>query len=253
MKNLLLGMVCLALLSCGGGNKQVDNSQDQTEEADLGGGRKNRAKGSFNTQSEIITKATRWVYSESDGEWFSSENGLGSRDFISMQFKTLVLDSTTYYVLMIEKEEAEFKDPSDEESIYVWKEMYGYIFTEEEYNKLNTTSDSVIELKTRYTISTKSERYDDNTFVYDIKRELEDGLLEGMEEGELNEDIEDVLRDHYSPIYTFPVQKITVEGEKLVRFYVPTDFSEKSGNINYDFETEYFEVTPTAFNKLLIQ
>lgn len=230
MKNLVLGIVLVAITS-----------------SVLGQDRTNRAKLSFTSQSEIIAKAIGWAYNDELGEWVNYQNiistdkknakvikGTIAQSFSSMQFKTVFLDSVTYYVLVLRRMGGAFQYPNIGSGYYQWKQTFGFIFTKEEYAKLASSSDSIVELKAQRMVCMCSnyERYNEVKFLDLVRTELE------SEHGK------------YRSTYTFPIKKVTVKGENLVRFFIPERYPSSA---DYNFEKRYFEVTQTAFNKLLIK
>jgi len=218
----------------------------------FGQARVNRQKISFINQSEKITKATGWAYNATLGEWIDYENVIcqdkdyktkykslrsymmsrRSQNFLNIQFKTVSLDSNTYFVLMVEKWQGRYKYPSIREDWHLWKETFGYIFTESQYDKIKS-SDSIVELKAQYQVSLGSnyEKYDEVKFLDLIQTELKSGKSKYLK-------------------YIFPIKKTNVDGQNLVRFFVPVYFSSYSNN---DFEKEYFEIAQIDFDKIMIK
>lgn len=211
--------------------------------------RVNRKKITFQKQTETITKASGWSYNKTLGEWVDYPNVISSskqfkekykklqgkymmsrtnQNFLSMQFKTVNLNNQEHYVLVVEKWDGSYKYPSIKKDWQTYKVREGYIFSADEYKKLNS-ADSLVELKTKYRTFTLSKP-DDTRFLAKIQTEL------GRE------------KSKYSTEYTFPVRKTKVDGKDLVRFYAPSMFSKYS---KYNFEKKYFEVPQEEFKKLL--
>lgn len=222
----------------------------------FGQDRVNREKLSFLDKSNQLTTAVGWSYNTTLGEWVDYNNVIendksykekykslqGSymmshrtQNFISIQTKTLVYKDIKYYVLLVEKWDGDYKYPNIREDWRIYKTMYGYIFTETEYNKLNNI-DGVMNLETQYIVSMGSyyEEYDEIVFLDEIQTNLSSE------------------KSKYSFTYTFPIKK-TETGD--IRFYVPNYFSTLSSS-SYnavDFEKEYFETTFDNFSKFIIK
>lgn len=220
-------------------------------------GRQNRAKLAFTNQSEILNKATGWSYNSTLGEWIDYENVMSndknyktkykslqgrymmsrkSQNFINIQFKTVSIESKTYYILLVKKWQGRYEYPSISEDWYEWKETFGYIYDQSEYDKISKidTTGKVTILSTKKVVSLGSayEKYDETKFLDLIQTEIKSEVKS------------------YATEYKFPIMEATVENEKLIRFYVPARFSKYS---NYDFEKEYFEVKPLQFEKLIMK
>ena len=222
----------------------------------FGQDRVNREKLSFLDKSNQLTTAVGWSYNTTLGEWVDYNNVIESdksykekyksfqgsymmsdrtQNFISIQTKTLVYKDIKYYVLLVEKWNGDYKYPNIGEDWRIYKTMYGYIFTETEYNKLNNI-DGVMNLETQYMVSMGSyyENYDEIVFLDKIQTNLSSE------------------KSKYSSAYTFPIKK-TETGD--IRFYVPNSFSTSSYSPynEVDFEKEYFETTFDNFSKFIIK
>lgn len=217
----------------------------------FGQDRVNREKLVFLDKSNQMTTAVGWSYNTTLGEWVDYSNVIEknktykdeykslqgsymmshrSQNFISIQTKTLVYKDTKYFVLLVEKWNGDYKYPSIREDWRIYKTMYGYIFSETEYNKLLNIN-GVVNLETQYRVSMGSsyEKYDEVVFLDKIQTNL------SFEESK------------YSSTYTFPIRKIE-SGD--IRFYVPSYFTSYD---KFDFDKEYFETTSDNFNKLIIK
>mgnify|MGYP001435728169 FL=1 len=208
--------------------------------------RTNRQKLTFTNSSEKLTSSTGWCYNSKLGEWISYPkliecqkdhilsdrwNSYNHQNFMSIQTKTVTYKGNTYYVLIVRKLDGEYEYPSIYEDWYYWKETNGYIFTEDEYNKLNNLDGEVtLETKRHVQSGNYYEKYNETNFLDLIQTNLEKETKE------------------YYTTYTFPVLKTTSDGTEVVRFYVPDDFI-----ISYDFNKEYFEVTPENFKKIIVK
>ena len=208
--------------------------------------RTNRQKLAFTNSSEKLTSSTGWCYNSKLGEWISYPNliecqkdhilsdrwnSYNHQNFMSIQTKTVTYKGNTYYVLIVRKLDGEYEYPSIYEDWYHWKETNGYIFTEDEYNKLNNLDGEVtLETKRHVQSGNYYEKYNETTFLDLIQTNLEKETKE------------------YYTTYTFPVLKTTSDGTEVVRFYVPDNFI-----ISYDFNKEYFEVTPENFKKIIVK
>lgn len=213
--------------------------------------RVNREKLSFGTVSGIITKSTGWAYNTTLGEWVDYENVISeskdykekykslqgewmmsreSQSFLELQTKSIVYKGITYYVLIVDKWSGRYEYPNIREDWYTFKETTGYIFTKEEYQKIQNI-EGLVELKTKNEVSmgSKYESYDETKFLDLIQTEL------SKEKSE------------YSTEYTFPIMK---SKEGAIRFYLPDYFSSYS---KYDFDKKYFETDLDNFSKIIIK
>jgi len=211
--------------------------------------RKNREKLSFQDKSDVMSIAIGWSYNSVLGEWVDYENvisvnkeyktkskfmygtfmkSLTSQNFINMITKTIIYNEQKYYVLVVEKWDYYYEYPNLKMDRYCYKNTFGYIFTESEYNKLKDFNKEV-QLKTNIVVSigSKNEKYNEQKFLDYILTEITREISE------------------YSTIYTFPVLK---SDEENIRFYLPDRFSEYS---EYNFDKEYFETTSKNFNKII--
>ena len=112
--------------------------------------------------------------------------------------------------------------------------MYGYIFSEEQYNRIwdLDIAGSVIKIVTEQWTSVRRENVD--TFLDLIQTDLLSGYTISKCE--------------------FPIMKAEVENEEFIRFYTPEcPLSFQGGDSFYNFDERYFEVTPTEFEKLKIR
>lgn len=217
-----------------------------------GQGRVNRAKVKFDKTSETLKAATGWAYNETSGQWVDYNNVicsdpdykdkykslLGSdfmfskyeQNFDSIVTKTVSVNNKTYYVLIVHTTSGRYEYPSIREEWYTYKEAKGYIFTEEEFKKLDSLSGEK-KISTQYEVSlgSKYTTYDESKFIDLIQTELKSE------------------KSKYSPTYSFPV---LLSNEGKVRFYVPTNFSSTT---KYDFNKRYFEIELKDFKKLIIK
>ena len=216
--------------------------------------RTNRQKLTFTNSSEKLTSSTGWCYNTTLGEWIGYDNVIEDdkeyqtkykslqggylmsrtdNNFLSIQTKTTSYKGIKYYVLMIKQYDGVYKYPSIYEDWYFWKETNGYLFTEDEYNKLNNLNgETKLETKYHVHLGSSYEKYDETKFLDLIQTEL------GREKSE------------YSSTYTFPILKSTSDETEVIRFFVPQSFSSYR---TYNFEKEYFEVSPQEFDKIIIK
>ena len=239
MKNRITLLICLTLLST----------------SLLSQSRVNRQKIKFNGSYEKMTSSIGWSYNETLGEWIDYQNVIsvdkdyktkfkymmGGRmeshrdnNFLSLQIKTLMFKDVKYYVLIVKKFDGRYRYPSIMEDWIYWESTEGYIFTEKDYNKLKNI-EGKIELKTEYRVILGSsyEEFDEIKFLDLIQTRLND-----IGESSLNR--------RYST-YTFPILKTLSDQIEVIRFLLPhiPMFN------NYDFKTEYFEVSPENFQKII--
>ncbi len=217
----------------------------------LGQERKNREKLSFDSTSGTLLIAKGWALNPVLGEWIDYDNVISdnkdyktkykilqganmmsetSQNFQIVQTKTINYKGTNYYVLIIDKWSGTYEYPSIQQDWYKFKETFGYIYTKEEYQKLNNIN-TLIELKTKFkvNIGSKYEKYDETNFLDLIQTEL------SLEKGK------------YPLEYTFPIMK---SNEGAIRFYLPEIFTTKN---KYDFEKKYFETDFESFSKIILK
>lgn len=206
--------------------------------------RVNRPEIIFENQSEVLNQATGWSYNSDLGEWVDHVNAISSelrirhgpsrlaQNFIEMQFKTVNVNNEKYYVLIVRKQRGAYMYPEIYEDWFRWVEIFGYIFTKTQYNKIwdFDATGSVIKIVTKQWTS--------------VRRENADTLLDMIQTN--------LLSDEKWGVCTFPIMKASVENEEFIRFYVP----ECSYGNDYDsfinFDKEYFEVTISEFDKLKV-
>lgn len=223
----------------------------------------NREKLSFKKNSEMMTKAIGYSYNSTIGEWIDYENIISnnkdykneynslqsnwirkkykavryidkmsqnSQNFINIQTKKLDFKNKVYYVIIITKWIGQFEYPLIQEDYYTYKQTEGYIYTKEEFQKLDSL-DQKIELRTKSMVSvgSKHEIYDETKFLDLIQTEL-------------NREI-----SKYEPEYIFPVLK---SNEGAIRFYLPEYFF---GYSKYNFDNAYFETDQENFSKIYIK
>jgi hypothetical protein len=212
--------------------------------------RVNREKLSFGKCSGILVKATGWAYNAKFGEWIDYENVISAnkdfkekhqilqgewmmsritQNFLKLQFKKLTFNGATYYVFIVERWSGGYEYPTLELDWYTFKEYVGYIYSEDEYQKLSNI-ESLVELKTLHKVSlgSKYDNFNEIKFLDLIQTELTTEL------------------SGYPVEYTFPIMK---SKEGFIRFYIPERFSTYS---NYDFENKYFETDLENFSKLFL-
>ena len=217
--------------------------------------RTNRQKLTFINSSDKLTSSIGWSNNETLGEWIDYNNVIcGNKDyktkykslqgswmksqtkqnFIDIQTKTLNFKGIQYFILMVNKYDGKYEYPSIFEGWYSWKEVQGFIFTENEYKKL-LDLDGEVKLETYYRVDIGSynDDYNETIFLDLIQTKL---TTEGSQ--------------FVSPI-TFPILKTTSENTEVIRFYLP-DFFNKTYT-TYNFEKEYFEVSPQEFDKIIIR
>ena len=200
--------------------------------------RVNRPKLKFEASSDTLTKATGWAYNETLGEWIDYENSISddknskqnykvcdlfyqNQNFSKLYTKSILHKGLKYYIFIIEKC-ASFKAD--------FKKFDGYIFTDDEYQKLSNLQ-NIVELRTFGNVSQilKSNSIDETLFLDLIQSEL------------LKEE------EKFKANYIFPVMK---SSEGMIRFYLPDFFWES--NI-YNFDKAYFEVDPKSFSKIILK
>ncbi|MEN2413077.1 hypothetical protein [Flavobacterium mesophilum] len=211
--------------------------------------RVNRPKLTFNSTSEVITKAIGWSYNSKLGEWIDYANTinddksyktkyktlLGSymmshnENFISIKTKSLIYDNVDYYILIIEKWKGSYEYPAIMENWREYKQINGYIFTKSEYMKLQKLEEnSVLITPNLVYIGSLYEKYDETKFLDLIQTELSKNKSES------------------SIKYAFNVTK-TKEGK--IRFLVDLipPYSD------FKFDKQYFETDIENFSKIIIK
>jgi hypothetical protein len=136
-------------------------------------------------------------------------------------------------VLKINKWDIEFYDYLHKESDWrTYKQIVGYIFSKEEYQKLHNI-ENLVELKTKYMVSVDifpiMKPYSETEFL---------DLIQTALQTEKNEN---------SFEYIFPALKST---EGTIRFYLPEKSSSKP---KYDFDKKYFETSLKNFSKIIVR
>ena len=213
--------------------------------------RTNREKLNFETTSGTLSKAIGWANNVTLGEWIDYENVISdskdykdkykslqgaymmsntNQNFQKVQTKTFTYKETTYYVLIVDKWSGRYEYPSIKKDWYEFKQIIGYIYTKDIYQKL-LNIESLMELKTKYMVSmgSKYEKFDEAVFLDLIQTELSKE------------------KSKYSSEYTFPIMK---SKEGSIRFYLPESFSTYS---KYDFNKKYFEADFESFAKIIIK
>jgi hypothetical protein len=213
----------------------------------LGQERINREKLKFVKISKPLEKAKGWEYNATRGEWVSYNNVISqnkgklnsrtmmssnSQNFIKIQTKSVTYKGADYFVLIINKWNGEYVSINIHELEWrKYRQTFGYIFSKEEYQKLNNI-ENLIELKTKYMVSIDifpiTKPYSETEFLDLIQTELETGKSEN------------------STVYIFPVLKST-KGD--IRFYLPDSFSKDA----YDFDKKYFETSLKSFSRIIIK
>jgi len=214
--------------------------------------RVNRVELHFQSSSDKLIKATGWDYNSTLGEWINYKNVINddkdfkgkykmlqgaymmsrtNQNFISIQTKTVTYKGIKYYVLIVKKWQGEYEYPYIQEDWYEYKSTEGYIFKENEYNKLKNIN-SLIVLKTKHKVSigSKYEKYNEQKFLDLIQTELSS------------------KQDDFSIVYKFPILK---SKEGAIRFCVPDYFT--SSDPTYNFDKRYFETDSSNFFKIIIK
>lgn len=198
----------------------------------------------FEQSSQIIVQADGWCLN-AYGKWIKNNNLVCAmaaktsaeklvlscdehQSFIDIQSKTInVYDSVTYHVLIIRRYVGHYKYPAIEQGFYTSIQTEGYIFSIEEFAKLENLTDSI---KCQYIGKVDCE-CTSNEFI---------GLLENK----LSSNYES-----YRFCY-FPVMK-SIEGK--IRFYIPDCFLGRNVlHPDPNFNQSYFETSIDNFNKLFI-
>ena len=197
----------------------------------------------FEKSSQIMKQADGWCLN-AYGKWIknsnlvcamvaktSAEKSVLSCDehqsFIDAQNKIITYDSVTYNILIIRRYIGHYKYQTIEQGFYTSIQTEGYIFSKEEFAKLENLTDSV---KCQYIGKVDCE-CTSNEFI----RLLENKLSSND--------------DSYQFCY-FPVRKST---EGKIRFYIPDCFLGR--NILHpdpNFNQSYFETDINNFNKLFL-
>ena len=210
--------------------------------------RVNRGELSFINSTGQLDKVTGWYYNDQKGEWVDYDGIIflekikpvdandkqemlrarSIQNYESLTFKTVLINATTYYILIIELWDGKYKYPSIREGYYYWLDTYAYIFTENDFNKLKQIN-GLIELKTWYEIQ----------FGYDKSSYNEKDFLDMIQSKILNGPKSDFE-------FVFPVLKTQNEGVDVIRFLLP----DKYRFIKYNLSKNYFETSPEKFKIL---
>lgn len=217
--------------------------------------RVNRPKLSFESVSYTLTNATGWAYNSELGEWIDYENVIcASKDykdkyktllgkymmskyqqnFITIQTKTFSFKDEKYYTLIVDKWAGSYEYPAIQKGWEEYTVKIGYIFTEDEYNKLKNLENDIIELKTSYStrFSLRFDKYNEIKFL-------------DLMQAELTRE-----KSKYDSEYILPIMK-SKEGN--VRFYIPDNFNQRNEYNRYNFEEKYFETDIENFSKIIIE
>lgn len=190
--------------------------------------RVNRDKITFIDSSEIMRKATGWTYDNTRGQWFEHKNTIPiieDQDFLSVQTKTIFFNSKKYYVLIVAKLDGNWEYPSIHEGWYTYNVFRGYIFTENEYNKLYALDTTTLDIKIKYDVNMINE-FNEVEFL-DL---IQNKILTAKED------------PHF--VLIMPIKKST---EGAIRFYLPCY------HFQYDFKKRYFETDSVNFSKIIIK
>lgn len=161
----------------------------------------------FIQSSDTIKKAKGWSFDKRKGQWLEEENSISSfyrttdQSFINIHTKSVSIDTSIYYVIIVSKYDGYFKYPSIKQDWIVTVDYQAYIFNVIEYNKLKST-DTLVVLNTKLSVIFNS-RTSERELINLIKIQL-------TEKTNLSDD------------YRFPVKSTVVNGEKFKRFYLPS-------------------------------
>lgn len=212
--------------------------------------RENRSQLEFNStvSTTPITEVTGWSYNTEEGIWVDYNNLVSSETYNNypslkgnkrhrsqsthdigkrVEFKTVVLEGTTYYVLLWEQIDGYYKYPSIKEDWTEYDNLKAYVFTQAEFTKL-------LSYKTAQPITSVSTgRYDYAQGEAAILLDIQNWGLKGSE-------------DYSSVVNEFRVA-LSDDG-KNVRFLSP---NRESSREKTDLATSYFEIEVSKFNELL--
>lgn len=223
--------------------------------------RENRKDLIFISESQVIKNAIGWSFNNTSGNWISHKNFLSDKvgssfnnkvtanqNFINLQFRGVKYDSLMYYALIIPKFDYSYKYPSIQVGIYSYKRIDIYVFSDLEYNKIN---------------SLKNEIYIGTRMFQSIE-----GNLKNIRQQDLLDTIQtiiiaDINRSEFDKKYSnefsyiFPIKKIQIKDKVDVRFFLPSfnsDFKESSvRKPKLDFDNQYFELDELEFKKFIIK
>lgn len=206
----------------------------------------------FSEKSGTLKEAVGWGYRISSEEWIDYRNVICNRhdykkkykslegsdymfseykqNFDSIVTKSLIIDSIPYYVLIVHKTTGQYKYPNMKIDWSPHKVTYGYIFSKEEFSKLDSIIEPIeLTTKRRISMGSKNIKYNEKAFFNEIINELR------------------IEKSGHAVNYIFPIMK---SDKGNIRFFTPEPFSEKN---KYDFDRKYFEASPENFGKLLIK
>ena len=204
--------------------------------------RVNRTKVKFNHEGIILNKIVGWAYDDETGEWIDWNNCIKTlklskryrmhtpndaifmsncfNNIISLQFKTIELNNTPYYVLIWEKYNGAYKYPNIREDWLYWKEKIFLIFTEDNMEKLRNLTATPITL-----------------------------ALPSSEKSEVGKVIKDEDIIQTSINSKFPITRSLIIYKATdgcsIRFKFIKDLHDK------DIKKQYFEISETDFKKFI--
>lgn len=211
--------------------------------------RVNRKKLTFTGRSQKISNSTGWSYNKEIGEWVDFKNvildkkeykekykslfistvGRTEQNFKSIDFRTIFFEGVKYYILMIHKSGGRYIYPNIRED-WISKDLYlGHIFSEKEFKKLLFLENEVELITTGPIRLGMIYDYEETKFLDLIQTRL------STDESEFD------MGENWER--KFPVKKTKSDGSEVIRFLLPS--------LSYDFENNYFEISPKDFKKLL--
>lgn len=194
----------------------------------------------FNAKSPKISFATLWTFDEP--KWTSRSNYHNGHEynFNYIRFGEIKSDTTSYYILIKNYNDGEYKYPSIYEGWYGFKSISFHIYTKESYNKIKN-----IQLGDSITIScigstlwrdNWGEKYNEHKYVKTIKEYIKK-----------YESKEEVYIPHWELLY---IKRTTSNKKDVVRFWLPDDCWQYSGP---ELNKTYWELSFQSFKNIFLK
>lgn len=143
------------------------------------------------TVNSSLNKATGWLFNP-EGQWVSrdnripaflsndvkslidiGENGLGIDNFISYEFRDIIIKDSTYCILIKKHKDGNYKYSSLKEGWYEYTTVVFYVFRKNELDKLNQIkNDSINLISIDVLYSNNMQFINTATYLTDISKEI---------------------------------------------------------------------------------
>lgn len=194
----------------------------------------------FNAKSTKISFATLWTFDEPN--WVSRSNHYNGHDynFNYIRFGEIKSDTASYYILIKNYNDGDYKYPSIYEGWYGFKSISFYIYTKKSYDKIKN-----IQLGDSITIScigntlwraNWGEEYNEHKYIKELKRYIK--------EYENKKKI-------YIPTWELLYIKRTIcNNKEVIRFWLPDDCSQHLGP---ELNKTYWELSFRSFQNIFLE